>query len=139
MSAAAPPSRSRRGPRQCLPLVVGLAFLAGTIGAEYGVAPAGETVRPAVIGQSTAAVSTDGWAGPERTLDRDSPGWQRVDGTDRPAPVGGQNLGPVTVPAFWTAPPAPDGQPAAPRTTALVRGGVAPAPGGPRAPPVPVG
>ncbi len=106
MSAAASPSRSRRGPRQYLPLVLGLALLAVTLGAEHGDLPSDATVRPAVVGQATGAVPTDGWAGQERVAATAPgllrPGWQLA--TVRP-----------------------------------LRGGVAHAPSGPRAPPLPIG
>jgi len=143
MSAAASPSRSRRGPRQYLPLVLGLALLAVTLGAEHGDLPSDATVRPAVVGQATGAVPTDGWAGQERVAATAPgllrPGWQLADATDGPAPAADRNRGPAGVPAFRPAPPAPAGQPAAPGTVRPLRGGVAPAPSGPRAPPLPIG
>lgn len=108
--------------------MLGLAFLAVTIGVDHGDAPSAGTVRPAVVGQSTATVSTARWAGHEGAAAAVS---------DAPAPVAGQDRAPAGVPAFRYVPPAPVGLPDAPRTAAVAGDRAAPAPAGPRAPPLP--
>jgi hypothetical protein len=140
MSAVAPPPRSRRGARQYLPLVLGLAFLAVTIGAEYGDAPSSAVVRPAVIGQPAAVSTPVGWAGHERVAAapaRDCPGWQHMEAVERSDPAGDHDRSPVWVLSLY-AQPVPDGQPVAARIAVTTRSGVVPATGGPRAPPRPV-
>ena len=113
MSAAAPPLRSRRGLRRYLPLVLGLALLSVTIGVEHGVAPSADAHR-------AAAVAVPAGAGQNTQAAAD------------------QEIRPVAVVAAQPAPAVPDEQPAVPATALVPISGVAPVPGDPRAPPLPV-
>src|SRR5436305_3947202 len=120
MSAAAPPLRSRRGPRRCLPLVLGLALLTVTIGVEPGAARSADSGRPAAVGQ----------AGPVTTPERAG---QETDGSAE------QNLRPAAAPVDRPAPPpVADRQRPVPPTRPALISGDAPVPGDPRAPPLPV-
>ena|SRR2546421_5196580 len=112
MSAAAPPLRSRRGLRRYLPLVLGLALLSVTIGVEHGVAPSADAACPAAVAVPAAGQHTQA--------------------------VADQEIRPVAVVAAQPAPAVPGEQPAVPATAPVSISGVAPVPGDPRAPPLPV-
>jgi hypothetical protein len=113
MSAAAPPLRSRRGLRRYLPLVLGLALLSVTIGVEHGAAPSADSPRPAA-----ATVAPEAGQDTQATVDQD--------------------IRPVAVVAAQPAPAVPDERPVVPPAAPVLSSGAAPAPGDPRAPPLPL-
>jgi hypothetical protein len=123
MSTAARARRTRRGTRQYLPIVLGLAFLASAVGAEQGHHPAAGTadLSAPARAQSVISVAVDRPAGDQLTAE------SRTDRSGTVAvPAGGPGHSPLAD--------------AAPRATAAEvaeLAGRAPAAGGPRAPPRP--